>query len=119
MRQERGQASIPRCPFCSAELRRPEETEGAGETHPTGACTCGAVYYVDPTGKNVGTLMAHALVVAADALGKKVSELDPEQDYRDAVLSYDWRTHRSAGEVQGYLDGYGRMYIIKTTKRTA
>ena len=119
MRHERGQAAIPRCPFCSAELRRPEAPKGPGEGHPEGNCSCGAVYFVDPTGKNVGLLMAHALGAAADALGKKVSELDPEQDYGDAVLSYDWRTHRSSGAVQGYMDGYGRMYVIKMRKRTA
>lgn len=119
MRQERGQAAIPRCPFCSAELQRPREAAGPGETHPEGTCSCGAVYFVDPTGKNVGTLMAHALVVAAEALAKDVSELDPEHDYQEAVLSYDWRTHRSAGVAQGYMDGHGRMYVLKVMKRTA
>ena len=119
MRHERGQAAIPRCPFCGAALQRPEEVKSAGESHPGGTCSCGAVYFVDPTGKNVGTLMAYALGVAADSLAKEISELDPETDYQEAVLSYDWRTHRSAGVVHGYMDGYGRMYVMKINKRPA
>jgi len=78
-----------------------------------GTCDCGALYLVDPTGKNVGVIMSQALVKAADLLGKKVSDLDPDADYEDAVLSYDWRTHRSAGAVTGYMDGYGRMYLLR------
>jgi len=78
-----------------------------------GTCDCGAVYLVDPTGKNVGTVMAQALVMAADRLGKQVQDLDPDSDYEDAVLSYDWRMHRSLGAVTGYMDGYGRLYLLR------
>jgi hypothetical protein len=110
----------PRCPFCSATLSRPEEiTISAGETAPGGTCSCGAIFLVDPTGKNVGTVMVQVLGMAADALSKRVTDLVPEADYTDAVLSYDWRTHRSYGVSQGFMDGYGRMYILKINKRTA
>ncbi len=82
-----------------------------------GKCVCGAVFLVDSTGKDVGTMMAQALGMAADALSKSVGDLVPDEDYEDAVLSYDWRTHRSTGVSAGYMDGYGRLYIMKVKKR--
>ncbi len=79
-----------------------------------GTCkTCGAFYIVDPTSKNVGEIMVQALGVAAEHLSKSVSDLVAGEDYEDAVLSYDWRTHLSTGSVQGFMDGYGRLYIVK------
>lgn len=113
-----GKGSAPRCPFCGADLQRPAEiTISDTEKGPGGVCACGAFYLVDPTGKNVGTMMAQALVRAADMLAKGVGDLVPDQDYQDAVLSYDWRTHRSIGVSQGYMDRYGRLYIMKVSKR--
>lgn len=110
----------PRCPFCDADLKRPGPvTVSAGETVQGGSCSCGAVYLVDPTGKNVGTIMVQALGIAADTLSKRMEELLPDEDYTDAILSYDWRTHRSYGVSAGYMDGYGRMYILKVNRRTA
>jgi hypothetical protein len=35
------------------------------------------------------------------------------KDYDDTVLSYNWRTHRSSGEPKGFMDGCGRLYVIK------
>jgi hypothetical protein len=86
-----------------------EKTQG-------GTCTCGAVYLVDPTGKNVGTVMVQALGIAAEALGKDLNEMTPGQDYEDAVLSYDWRTHRSSG-ISSHPGGSGSLYIIQVKKR--
>jgi hypothetical protein len=112
--REREKAMAPRCPFCEAALKRPEAMHaGDAEQIQGGTCSCGAIYLVDPTGKNVGMVMAQALIMAADILGKNVSDLDPESDYEDAVLSYDWRTHRSTGKVTGYMDGYGRLYMMR------
>jgi hypothetical protein len=88
-------------------------TIDATESAQGGTCSCGAVYLMDPTGKNVGTIMAQALGMASALLGKKISDLDPECDYEDAILSYDWRTHRSTGVSTGYMDGYGRLYIFR------
>ena len=112
--REREKAMAPRCPFCEADLNRPESLR-TDDLEPVqgGTCSCGAIYLVDPTGKNVGTVMAQALVMAAEKLGKKVSDLDPDTDYEDAVLSYDARTHRSTGKVTGYMDGYGRLYMMR------
>ncbi len=117
--REPGRAA-PRCPFCNAELQRPADMNiGDAEQGLGGKCSCGAIYLVDPTGKNVGLMMAQALNMMTDALKKGVAELIPDEDYQDAVLSYDWRTHRSTGVSQGYMDGYGRLYIFKMMKKTA
>lgn len=108
----------PRCPFCETELQRPEPIQtGDAEPVPGGACSCGAIYLVDPTGKNVGLIMSQALVLAAEKLGKKVADLDSDADYDDDVMSYDWRTHRSLGKVSGFMDGYGRMYVLRIKKK--
>jgi hypothetical protein len=87
------------------------------EKGPGGTCSCGAFYLVDPTGKSTGLLMAQALNRAADMLAKGIGDLVPDEDYQDAILSYDWRTHRSTGPSQSYMDGSGRLYIIKVNKR--
>lgn len=86
-----------------------EKTQG-------GTCTCGAIYLVDPTGKNVGTVMVQALGIAAEALDKSLDEMTPGQDYEDAVLNYDWRTHRSSG-ISSHPVGSGSLYIIQVKKR--
>jgi hypothetical protein len=83
-----------------------------------GRCSCGALYLSDPTGKNVGLIMAQALVAAADMLKKEIGDLVPDEDYQDAVLNYDWRNHRSTGVSRGSMDGNGRLYIMKVGKRT-
>ena len=83
-----------------------------------GACgTCGAIYIVDPTNKNVGEVMTQALGIVAEKLSKDMSDLVAGEDYEDAVLSYDWRTHRSPGISKGFADGYGRMYVVKVKQK--
>ena len=83
-----------------------------------GKCgTCGALYIVDPTSKNLGEVMAQALGLAAQELSKDISDLVSGEDYEDAILSYDWRTHRSTGEPRGVTDRYGRMYVLKVMKK--
>lgn len=115
---ERARGSAPRCPFCGADLARPGDFRVSSfETAQGGRCACGAVYLMDPTGKNVGQIMMQALGIAADQLGKGVGDLATGEDYEDAVLSYDWRTHRSSGPVTGYRDGYGRLYVIRVARK--
>ncbi len=77
------------------------------------------MYIVDPTSKNVGEVMMQALGIAAEKLSKDMSDLVAGEDYEDALLSYDWRTHRSPGISKGFMDGYGRLYIIKVKQKPA
>jgi len=75
--------------------------------------SCGALYLVDPTSKNVGEVMMQALGLAAAKLSKDISEMAAGEDYEDAILSYDLKLHRSSGEPQGFMDGNARLYMIK------
>jgi hypothetical protein len=110
----------PQCPFCGAYLKRPEQMNitPTDSVH-GGHCTCGALYISDPTGKSVGLMMAQALAAASDILKKEIVDLVPDEDYQDAILNYDWRNHRSTGVSQGYMDGSGKLYIMKVDKKTA
>lgn len=115
--RERGKGVPPECPFCGAELKRPSERKlSDGEMGLGGSCLCGAIYLVDTTGKNVGTIMSQVLVLAAESLSKGIEELAPDTDYQDEILSYDWRNHRSTGVNAGYADRTGRLYIVKVKK---
>ncbi len=107
------------CPFCRTPLYRPKDLRlSATEIVQGGVCKgCGAVYIMDPTGKNVGEIMMQGLGMAADRLGKDLTEMAAGEDYEEAVLNYDWRTHRSSGEVRSHLDRSGKLYVIKVNKR--
>jgi hypothetical protein len=108
----------PACPFCRTAISRPTEVRiSASESVLGGTCKgCGAIYLVDPTSKNVGEVMMQALEMAASLAAKSSAEMVPGEDYEDAVLSYDWRRHRSSGTPKTPMDGYGRLYIIKVNK---
>lgn len=106
------------CPFCRGKLARPAEMKiNAMETVSGGTCgTCGALYLLDSTGKNVGEIMMQALDLVAARLSKDSSDMIAGVDYEDTVLSYNWRTHRSTGEAKSFMDGCGRLYVIKAMK---
>ena len=107
------------CPFCKSGLKRPAAIKiNAMEQVEGGTCSsCGALYLMDPTGKNLGEVMMQALDLAAQGLAKDASQMIAGEDYEDIVLSYNWRTHRSTGEAKGYMNGQSRLYVIKTKKQ--
>ena len=107
------------CPFCRAALERPATIKiNTMESVLGGNCGgCGAIYIADPTSKNVGEIMIQALGMAAEKLSKDLTEMVPGEDYEDIVMSYDWRTHRSPGVSKGFMDGYGRLYVLKVKKK--
>jgi hypothetical protein len=83
-----------------------------------GKCgSCGALYLLDPTGKNLGEVMMQALGLAAQELSKDACDMVPGMDYDEKVLSYNWRTHRSTGEPKSAMDGQGRLYVIKVKNK--
>jgi len=87
------------------------------ETIVGGTCgTCGATYILDPTSKNVGEVMMQGLGIAASQLSKDTADMIAGEDYDDVVLSYDWRTHRSSGVPKSFMDGHGRLYVIRVKK---
>jgi hypothetical protein len=107
------------CPFCRTRLARPVEMRiSAIEVLSGGSCTgCGAMYLLDPTGKNVGEIMMQGLTMAAERVSKDVSSIVAGEDYEDVVLSYDYRTHRSSGVAKNFVDGCGRLYVLKVKKK--
>jgi hypothetical protein len=109
----------PHCPFCKAALARPVKMDiNNTESVLGGTCgSCGALYIVDPTSKNVGEVMMQALGLAADKLSKDISDMAAGEDYEDAILSYDLKLHRSSGEPKGFMDGNARLYMIKVMTR--
>lgn len=113
--------NIPTCPFCWGSLGYPREVRlSETETVLGGRCLlCGAHFIVDPTGKNVGEVMMQGLQSAAQELGKDMGTMVSGEDYEDAILSYDVKLHKSLGPVQNFMDGYGRLYIIKILKKQA
>jgi len=83
-----------------------------------GKCgSCGALYLLDPTSKNLGEVMMQALGLVAQELSKDASEMVVGEDYEDIILSYNWRTHRSSGEPKSVMDGQSRLYVIKVNKK--
>jgi hypothetical protein len=115
------EGSEPVCPFCRTKLDRPTDMAvNAVESVTGGTCKgCGAIYIVDPTSKNVGEVMMQALEIVAKKMSKDMSDLITGEDYEDAVLSYDWRTHRSPGISKGFMDGYGRLYVLRIKQKPA
>ena len=63
--------------------------------------------------------MMQALALAADQIGKDLSDMVAGEDYEDAVLNYDLRTHRSTGISRGFMDGDGRLYFLKVKRKPA
>ena len=115
MKERTREGREPLCPFCKTPLVRPKNMAiSTMESVLGGSCvSCGALYIVDPTSKNVGEVMVQALGMAAETLSKDISNMVAGEDYEDVILSYDWKRHRSSGEPQGVMDGQGRLYLVK------
>jgi hypothetical protein len=109
----------PVCPFCRTAFERPKTIViDAAESVLGGTCGgCGAIYIADPTSKNVGEVMMQALRLAAEKLGKDMSEMVAGEDYEDTILNYDIRIHRSSGVSRGFMDNYGRLYFLKAKRK--
>ena len=119
MKEKIREGREPHCAFCKAMLARPVKMViNTSESVLGNTCgSCGALYLVDPTSKNVGEVMMQALGLAADKLSKDMSDMVSGEDYEDAILSYDLKLHRSSGEPKGFMDGHARLYMIKVMTR--
>jgi hypothetical protein len=119
LRTEARESVEPVCPFCRKPIARPAEiTISPIERVLGGKCSsCGALYLVDLTSRNVGEVMLQALDLASKELSKEASDMVAGEDYDDVILSYDWRRHRSSGEPRSFMDRHGRMYFLKIKKK--
>ena len=105
------------CRFCSLALPRPKERKDALHPNlPGGACKCGAVFVVDPTGRNGGVALIESL---ADASGDiaKAGFMVPGRDYEDYIENYEPLAHRFLLGFKGYRRGMARFYLVKLIQK--
>lgn len=96
------------CPFCRAEIPRPEELDGLWYEFDGGACPrCGASFAVDPTARNGGAVITQALVQACGGDWDKALSL-AGTDFEEAFLThYDSFSHRLKATA------FGTIYFIR------
>ncbi len=63
--------------------------------------------------------MMQGLQIVAEELGKDPATLVSGEDYQDAILSYDPKLHKCLGPAKNFVDGHGRLYILKVIKKQA
>lgn len=112
---------IPKCPFCSKVIFRPEVTKTDFGEILSGKCECGTIFVCDLTGHCVGEAYLEALVLLKGDWD--IGVLDPEKDYIYAEMDYDYKTHQrilyvTKGESHGKLVFLKPLKIEKTAYPT-
>ena len=103
-----------KCRFCSRSLPRPKRREEALNPNlPGAACRCGAVYVVDPTGRNGGVALIEALQDASGLQQSDAALLLRGRDYEDYIENYEPRAHTFITGFKGYRRGMARIYLVK------
>jgi len=103
-----------KCRFCSRTLPRPKKREDSLHPNLPGAhCPCGAVFVVDPTGRNGGVALIEALQGASGLREADAAMLLRRRDYEDFIENYDTRDHRFITGFRGYRRGMPRLYLVK------
>jgi hypothetical protein len=105
----------PACPFCGAALPRPKPRPNTPSLLPGGRCACGAVFVVDPTGRNGGNALLEALADACGGDRDRSNFLQPGRDYQELIENYDMQLHRWIKGFRGYRRGMARLYLVKLT----
>jgi hypothetical protein len=107
LRRERSAPVL--CPFCRAEVPRPEELDGLWYEFDGGECPqCGASFAVDPTARNGGAVLMQALVQACGGDWDKALSLATDMDFEEAYLThYDSLSHRLK------VTAFGTIYFIR------
>ncbi len=103
------QTQAVRCPFCGAEIPRPEPLDGGlWYEFDGGVCACGATFALDPTARNGGQVLLQALVMACGGDWDLALSLAPDVDYHDVVLRhYDAYAHTLTGAA------FASLYFIR------
>jgi hypothetical protein len=102
-----------RCPFCDAFLIAPDRVRTEAGEFTGGICSCGAVFACDPTGHNLGEAYLDAITFACGGDWSRCYSLSPEENYREAVFSYDLRTHKMRPVNDIRRDHSGKIVFIK------
>lgn len=102
------------CPFCEARLPRPKpRPHNPISLLPGGACACGAVFVVDPTGRNGGQALLEALEDACGGDRERSLRLERDRDYGELIENYDPQLHQFIRDFKGYRRGMARLYLIR------
>jgi hypothetical protein len=105
-----------RCPFCEALLPRPRKRPwNVISLLPGGRCACGAVFVVDPTGRNGGQALLEALEDACGGDRDRSLALLAGRDYAELIANYDPQLHQFIRDFKGYRRGMARLYLVKLT----
>lgn len=110
-REDKSTLKIPQCPFCYSPFERPETLRGDFTDFLGGRCDCGAVYVCDETGKNLGETMMDGLVFACSNDWDRALSLDPDSDYEERTVPYDYRSHVVKTSFRDRMRG--KMIFIK------
>ncbi len=98
-----------RCPFCGAEIPRPEAVAGGQWFDFNGGfCPCGAAFAHDPTARNGGAVLLQAMLMACGGDMDRVLELSEGVNYDEGhVNHYDEASHQVD---QG---AFGTLYFVR------
>lgn len=82
------------CPFCARLIDTPHKIKTAwGGNILGGRCECGAAYVFDRGGHNLGESYVDLLNFVCEGKYDNPWDLIPGEDYQEALLHYDQRTH--------------------------
>jgi hypothetical protein len=101
--------SLPaRCPFCQAEIPRPQEVEG-GQWYDFdgGTCRCGAFFALDPTARNGGAVFLQTLLMASDGDMDRALGMAEGEDY-DCGYVHHYNSDRHRLEPSSF----GTLYFL-------
>jgi hypothetical protein len=98
-----------RCPFCHAEIPRPQEVEGGQWfDFDGGTCRCGAVFALDPTARNGGAVFLQTLLMVAEGDMDLALGMAEGEDY-DCGYVYKYNSQRHRLEP----GSFGTLYFIR------
>lgn len=99
----------PNCPFCGQEIAPPHSFDDFLFEFDGGECSCGAVYGMDPTSRNGGTVIMQAMAQACKGDWDMAQSLRPETDYQEGVIErYSPKNHRINAP-----GAFGTIYFIR------
>ncbi len=120
IREDKSVLTEPRCPFCREKFSPPREISTELGFFTGGICVCKAVYSYDPSGKNQGEAFMDALVYACGEDWDMALSLEPDTDYEQASISYDFHHHTIASGVRNRnpFSRYSDLIFIKINRQS-
>ena len=103
-----------KCRFCGRTLPRPKPRgEVLIPLLPGGACSCGARFVVDPTGRNGGDALLEVLTDIVDGDRARANFMIRGRDFEEAIENYEPHGHTYITGFKGYRRGMNRLYLVR------